>query len=205
MATTTAPAAQPKHPTPHRFSVAEYEAVLERWPFVGHPSDHRFELVDGQIHDVPPMNDPHWYVLRALMRAFASVVASGRLLVQLPVVISDFDEPEPDVAIVRADWDGPGKPGGKDLELVVEVSDRTRRDYDLHTKLPRYQAAGVREVWIVDLVEQALSVWASPAPTPTTRYPRGRGGRRRRPSWPSRWTSMRSSPRLTPAPRPGSD
>jgi Uma2 family endonuclease len=173
MATTTAPAAQLPYPTLHRFSAAEFEAILETPVFVERPQEGRFELIDGQIYREPPMNDPHWYVVRALMRAFASLVASGRLLVQLPVIISNFDEPDPDLAILRAGWDVPGKPGGQDLELVIEVSDRSRRDYDRHTKLPRYLAAGVRKVWIVDLVEQALYIWASPAPTPTARHPRG--------------------------------
>jgi Uma2 family endonuclease len=56
---------------------------------------------------------------------------------------------------------------------------RANRDYDRHTKLPRYQAAGVREVWIVDLVEQALWVRRSPEPVPAAE---ANGLVRRRPS-----------------------
>jgi Uma2 family endonuclease len=172
MAATTAPTAQPQYPAPHRFSVAEFEAILETPAFVERPQEGRFELIDGRIFEEPPMNDPHWLVLRALSGRFARVVPD-RLLVQLPVVISDFDEPSPDLAVVRTDFPFRAKPRGQDLSLVIEVSDRSRRDYDRHTKLPRYLAAGVREVWIVDLVEQALDIWASPAPTPTARHPRG--------------------------------
>jgi Uma2 family endonuclease len=174
MATTTAPKLRPTYPMPHRFTVTEFEALLDTRPFVERPdADDRFELVDGCIYDQPPMNDPHWLAVQTLMAAFAPLVASRRLLVNAPVIISNFDEPLPDLAVVRADFPFRSKPRGQDLLLVIEVSDRSRREYDRHTKLPRYQAAGVREVWIVDLVEQAVFVWASPESAPTARHPRG--------------------------------
>jgi Uma2 family endonuclease len=170
MATSTAPTALPKSPRPHRFTVAEFDAILETPPFVERPQGTRFELIDGRIFEGPPVNDPHWLATQALHDIFARL--GRRELVNQPVIISDFDEPLPDLAVVRADFPFRTRARGQDLLLVIEVSDSSR-DYDLRTKLPRYQAGGVAEVWIVDLVEQVLHVWDSSQPASMARYPRG--------------------------------
>ncbi len=48
-----------------------------------------------------------------------------------------------------------------DALLVVEVADTTLK-YDRDVKLPRYAAAGVPDVWIMDLKENRLLVYRDP-------------------------------------------
>jgi Uma2 family endonuclease len=50
---------------------------------------------------------------------------------------------------------------------LIEVSD-TSLDFDREIKLPLYAQAGIRELWIVNLVEGCLEVHRGP--TPDGRY-----------------------------------
>ena len=45
--------------------------------------------------------------------------------------------------------------------LVVEIADSSRAR-DLHTKAPRYGAAGVPELWVVELNERMTYVFRGP-------------------------------------------
>jgi len=112
--------------------------------------DARIELVGGRLYEMPSMNSPHSEVVQRLMRYFLPLLADQRLLVQLPVVISDFDEPEPDLAVRAKFAPHRSKPQGQDLALVIEVSDSTY-GFDRNRKLPAYLNGGVAEVWLVNL------------------------------------------------------
>jgi Uma2 family endonuclease len=171
MATVPVQAAPPPRPTPHRFSVAEYEAILDVPAFVELVADHRFELVDGQIIEQPAVNDPHWLAAQHLVGRFAPL--GSRMLVNHPVIISGFDEPEPDMAVLRDDFPFSSKARGADLLLAIEISDKTRLEYDRETKVPRYLMGDVPEVWIVNLVEQCLLIWWNGDPAARHDYGRG--------------------------------
>lgn len=77
--------------------------------------------------------------------------------------LGDFDEPEPDVVLADLTrYDGKRHPRLEETLLVVEVSDTTLR-YDRETKLPLYAEAGIRKVWIVNLVQDVIEVHREPA------------------------------------------
>jgi Uma2 family endonuclease len=71
--------------------------------------------------------------------------------------------PEPDVALVRprADEDATAHPTAEAVLLVVEVSDSTLLT-DRRVKRPRYAAAGLPEVWLLDLQHDRLEVSRAP-------------------------------------------
>jgi len=83
--------------------------------------------------------------------------------VQNPVVLSDLSEPQPDLAVLRprADFYGAGHPWPTDVLLVIEVADTTAR-WDRTVKRPLYAAAGVAEVWIVDVTARVVDVALQP-------------------------------------------
>ncbi len=63
-----------------------------------------------------------------------------------------------------------------DTLLLIEVAD-TSLPYDRGVKLPRYAAARVIEVWIVDLAGDAVEVYRTPLPDgyrDVVTVPRGR-------------------------------
>ena len=55
-------------------------------------------------------------------------------------------------------------PTADDVLLLIEVADSSLQ-YDQAVKLPLYARAGVREVWLVDLVRNEVQVHREPAPS----------------------------------------
>jgi Putative restriction endonuclease len=91
------------------------------------------------------------------------VLPAGRVKVQQPLIVSAFDEPEPDVVILNEPL-YLRKPTVADAELVIEVGDSTYR-YDRDHKLPAYFAAGCRRVWLINISDHAspvLEVYTNP-------------------------------------------
>lgn len=77
--------------------------------------------------------------------------------------IPDFDEPEPDVSVVRGSRQDyrSQHPGPGDIEFLVEVSD-TSLSWDRREKLAAYARAVVPTYWILNLVDRQLEVYTSP-------------------------------------------
>src|SRR5260370_27350499 len=94
--------------------------------------------------------------------------AHARISVQNPVRLDLYDEPQPDLALVRRTAAYPsGKPSVTDLLLLIEVAD-TSLGYDRTEKLPLYARAGVPEVWLVDLTHDVIYVYLKPDPVAGT-------------------------------------
>jgi Uma2 family endonuclease len=122
----------------------------------------RYELLNGLLLVTPAPGNAHQVVASRMMvtltnylgdRAPAVVVGPG--VVQRPPLI----HLEPDLLV----YPGHFKPDAAWLDmsdwwLAVEVSGRSSRVYDRDYKRAAYLALGVREVWLVDLQEQAVLV-----------------------------------------------
>jgi Uma2 family endonuclease len=81
---------------------------------------------------------------------------------QDPITTTD-SEPEPDVLVFRTRDDdyGDDLPGPQDSALVAEIADSSlRRDRTLKKRL--YARAGVREYWIVNLIDRQIEVYTDP-------------------------------------------
>jgi Uma2 family endonuclease len=163
MATATAPPAAAE-PVPHRFTAAAYYQMLRTG--ILHEDD-RVELLGGQVVQMSPSGPLHAATTDRLGDRLAAATA-GRALVrrQNPLDLGEWDAPEPDVAVVRprADYYAGGHPTAADVLLAVEVADSSLA-YDQWTKAALYAAAGVREVWVVNLPERALEVYRAPGPS----------------------------------------
>src|SRR5205823_1655246 len=94
-----------------------------------------------------------------LTRKFAKLLdESVTVSVQNPLVLAD-SEPEPDLALYTLK--SPGKARPSDVHLVIEVADSSL-DFDRTVKLPLYAEAGIRELWIVNLVDEQVEVYRQP-------------------------------------------
>jgi Uma2 family endonuclease len=127
----------------------------------------RTELIDGEIIEMAPIGTAHLVAVDRLERYLAPLKAEGRLQSGQPVRIRDYDEPQPDLTILHAPL-GLRKPTAADCLLVIEVADSTYAT-DRTVKLPRYLAAGVPEVWIVNISDHSqpsLEVWTPGASQP---------------------------------------
>lgn len=147
-------------PAPHRFTVDEYHRMGEAGIF---HEDARVELIAGEIVEMAPIGPDHAWVVTRLTSLFER--GSGDLIVwsQNPIVLSDEDEPLPDLALVKPvpKLYREAHPGPDDVLLVIEVADSSLA-YDRGEKLARYATAGIPEVWIVDLSGDRLLVFRSP-------------------------------------------
>ena len=124
----------------------------------------RVELVDGQVVDKVVVGHRHAAAVMRLTEVLVLAVA-GRLSVsvQNPVILDDRSQPEPDLAVLRRRDDGytTGLPGVADVVLLVEVADSSAAE-DRRAKIPRYAAAGVPEVWLLDLAADVLERYREP-------------------------------------------
>jgi Uma2 family endonuclease len=113
----------------------------------------RTELIDGQVIEMPSIGTAHFTVVQRLARTLGELNLPGRLVVQQPLRIPEFDEPEPDLQILRWPVDL-RKPAPSAELLVIEVADTTYA-HDRRTKVPLYPRSGMPAVWIVNLSDHA--------------------------------------------------
>src|SRR3712207_5101355 len=126
--------------------------------------DDRVELLEGEIAEMSPIGSRHQGCVNRLARLLFEFAGRDYVVhVQGPVRLSDRSEPQPDLALLehRPDFYSERHPGPEDVLLLIEVSE-TSADYDREVKLPLYAAAGIAEVWIVDLGSQTVEVCADP-------------------------------------------
>ena len=145
-----------------RFTVDEYYRMADAGILT---TDDRVELIDGEIIEKSPVGSRHvGCVIRANQVLTTAFTGKALLSVQSPIRLSNYTEPEPDLAVLkpRPDYYSTKKPSSEDAFLVIEVADTTLR-YDRNVKLPRYAAAGVPEVWIENLEDDLLLVYRDPA------------------------------------------
>ena len=90
-------------------------------------------------------------------------VRAAIVSVQDPIRLSDFSEPQPDLALLklRDDFYSSGHPAPEDVLLVVEVADSSIQ-YDRSIKMPLYARSGIPEVWLVDVARDLVEVYARP-------------------------------------------
>ena len=125
----------------------------------------RTELIDGEIIELSAMGARH----AAVVTQFTDVLVplfKGKALLrpQLPLRLNQFNEPQPDIVLLkpRQDRYASRHPGPADVFLVVEISDSSLK-YDRDVKLHIYAAARLPEVWIADLAGDALLVYRDPS------------------------------------------
>jgi len=124
----------------------------------------RVELIDGCLVEMSPNRPPHASTVEQLTTVLHDLLhGRARVRCQLPITLpAQQSEPEPDVAIVVS-----GKryakqhPGVEDVLLVCEVADASL-SYDRKVKFDLYARAGIREYWIVNLVDQVLEAYREP-------------------------------------------
>jgi Uma2 family endonuclease len=144
------------------FNVTEYYRMAEAGILT---ADDRVELIEGEIVKMSPIGSLHAACVKRLnkflQRQFGDAAVIG---VQDPIRLNDFSEPEPDVALLRprADLYAQGHPTPGDVLLIVEVADTTVLS-DRNVKVPLYARAGIPEVWLIDLPQEVVEIYARPA------------------------------------------
>jgi Uma2 family endonuclease len=146
---------------PRRITVDEFEAMHRagRWQ-----EDDRVELINGEIRLMSPINDPHIGCVDRLNWLFSRRFGDDVILhVQNPVRLDPYNEPQPDVTVLRfrADFYSTRKAVADDIQLLVEVADSSLND-DLTEKREMYARTGIGEYWVVDLNHELVHVHSQP-------------------------------------------
>ena len=144
----------------YRFTADQYQAMGQ----AGILSEYEpIELLNGEIIEMAPIGNAHNDATDCISDLmFASFRGRARIRVQGSVRINPRSELQPDFAILhdRSDYHlSPATP--EDVLFIVEVS-ASSLSYDRGEKLAAYAAAGIPEVWIVNLREYAVLIHTDP-------------------------------------------
>jgi Uma2 family endonuclease len=134
-------------PTRHGFTGEE---VLRMQAAGVLDEDDRFELIDGEIIDMPSEGETHLTLRIRLTRFLGrSLPDEIALTPDGTLRLGDKDWPEPDFYLFPASM-RVSQVRGPDLLLVIEISDSTLA-HDLKRKAELYRRFGVREYWVADV------------------------------------------------------
>lgn len=144
-----------------RFTVHDYHKMAEAG--ILHEDD-RVELIEGEIVEMAAIGGRHFTCVNKLNHLLVKSVGDAAIVsVQNPVRLDERNEPQPDLAVIRAGDYREALPGPEDVLFLIEVSDTTLA-YDRNTKLPLYARAGVSEAWIVNLANETAECHTDPSP-----------------------------------------
>lgn len=160
---TMTPPAMDWTPSPediYRLNVEQYESMVSAGLFTKRD---RLHLINGILVAKMTKKPPHVIACEKTRDALLRIVPQGwRVMVEAPVRIPRYSEPEPDLALARGkaeDYDT-RHPEPADLAVIIEVAESSlRQDRDL-TLI--YGSAGVPASWIVNLVDRQVEVYSDP-------------------------------------------
>ncbi len=147
-----------------RFTLAEYHKMIEAG-ILG--EGEHVELLEGEIVQMSPQEKPHARAIGKLNRWLTRALGEEYVVrPQLPLTLAE-SEPEPDLAVVRADEEATAQRHPRTAILVIEVADSSAR-HDLEVKARIYARAGIPEYWLVLVKQRTVEVLRDPDPTTGT-------------------------------------
>jgi len=131
---------------------AEYDQLIALGSF----QDEKIELIDGALVRMSPIGPPHTEAVDRLTELLVLALAGkARVRVQGPFAASELSEPEPDLSVLPlADYSAAHP---EHAHLIIEVAESSlKRDRGRKARL--YAECGVREYWVVNLIERVVEV-----------------------------------------------
>jgi Uma2 family endonuclease len=168
IADTSGEQTQPPIAMPARFTVTQFDRMIETGVLAGTDSK-KVQLFRGEVVYMTPPNPPHDDVISMLTSwAYRSLVEiepgnEVEVCVQLSMDLPDQDSVvSPDLAFVTAQPYSTRRPTANDTYLLIEVSDSSLA-YDTGNKCALYADAGVQEYWVIDVPHRSLIVHRDPS------------------------------------------
>jgi Uma2 family endonuclease len=143
-------------------SVDDYHRMGEAGLF---RPEERIELIHGDLITMAPIGWPHLQVVNVVAQLFAMQVGRSAIVqVQNPISLPPDNEPQPDIALLRAEYRSRAAlPAADDALLVVEVADTTL-ERDREVKIPLYARHGIPEAWLFDVNGERVTIHRDPGP-----------------------------------------
>lgn len=144
---------------PKRWTADEFNRMAELGLLA--PGE-RVELIEGEIVAMTPQNPRHSSATALCTNLLVERFGRTHLVrVQLPLSLGELSEPEPDFALVPKESRERPLRHPSQTDLVIELADSSLA-YDRHEKASLYAKAGVREYWVLNLVDRCLEIHLSP-------------------------------------------
>ena len=156
--------ARPEEKDGCKFSSDQYHWLIEAGILT---TDHRVELIGGQILPMPPMGDEHGDSIGDLNTWLSDRREQEYMpRCQVTIRLAEGFTPDPDFTLLRYREDGYGphhRPTAADVLLVIEIADSSLAR-DLGQKSLAYARAGVPELWVVDIPHRQIHRFTQPSP-----------------------------------------
>ncbi|HEU4595448.1 MAG TPA: Uma2 family endonuclease [Pyrinomonadaceae bacterium] len=146
----------------HLFTAEQYERMIETGILTKYD---RVELIEGEIVEMSSIGNRHAACVARLTDLLSDKLARRAILwVQNPIVLGPHSRPQPDVVLLkrRDDFYAQATPEPSDVLLLVEVSDATLK-FDRQVKMPLYAREGIEELWVVNLQDNEIEIYARPS------------------------------------------
>jgi Uma2 family endonuclease len=127
----------------------------------------RVELIDGVIVDMSPIGPAHNGIVDHLSQLLhRAIVDSGIIRTQGSIILDKYNEPEPDIAILKpkSDFYIKALPTPEDILLIIEVADVSLKE-DRDHKIPLYAKHHIPEVWLIDITNKSIEIYLEPSPS----------------------------------------
>ncbi|MBV8488708.1 MAG: Uma2 family endonuclease [Planctomycetaceae bacterium] len=147
----------------YRFTIQQYDQMIRDGTIA---EDDPVELLGGILVRKMPKKPRHSVITAWLVEELRRRLPEGwHVRQEQPLRIPDYDEPEPDLAIVRGaimDY-ALRHPSAADVVLVGEVAGTTL-DRDRGEKRAIYARGGIPIYWIINLIDNQIEVYTDPSP-----------------------------------------
>lgn len=144
-------------PNRRKWTREEYNRAWQ----IGAFGETKVELLDGEVIEKAPRTPQRSTVIMLVSDALWQIFKEGYVIRnQMPLVVNDVSEPEPDVAVVAGTpRDYPTHPTS--ALLTIQVSTCTLAG-DLGIKTALYAQAKVPEYWVLDINARLIHVHRTP-------------------------------------------
>lgn len=135
---------------------------VESYHSLGEFNEHgrRTELIRGIVVEKMSKSHLHSSIATRLYRMILGLIPDGySAWKEEPLTLRD-SEPEPDIAVVKADWTARDQGHPATAGLVIEVAVRNPDDDRALAEI--YAEAGIGEYWVVLPKERAIEVFRQP-------------------------------------------
>jgi Uma2 family endonuclease len=126
--------------------------------------DDRVELINGEIIAMSPIGNPHNAAVDRANRALVRAAGDSAIVrIQGSVQLNLYNEPQPDIVLLKPKDDFYAKDGASppDIILIVEMADSSLK-YDRGLKVELYAEMGVAEYWVADLNGGCVFAYSGP-------------------------------------------
>ncbi|MGI0483415.1 Uma2 family endonuclease [Geminocystis sp. CENA526] len=123
-------------------------------------NDEKVELINGQIITMSPQGSFHAAAITRTNRLLTNQLNEILIRLQLPIIVNEISQPEPDIAIVKydhLDYDD-RHPLATEVYLVMEIADTTLKT-DLEIKRQLYASGNIPEYWVLDVKQRQLYIY----------------------------------------------